>query len=52
MSRKGKFFLIWVKSQTTNKLSRSVEADRNVAFVSTNSLQSKLNITIKVFLYG
>ena len=29
---------------------RSVEADRNVAFVSTNSLQSKLNISISLIL--
>ena len=41
---------IWVKSQTTNAWSRSVKADRNVAFVLTNSLQSKLKITITLIL--
>ena len=38
---------IWVKSQTTNAWPRSVEADRNIAFMSKNSLQSKFKFTIR-----
>ena len=40
--------IIWVKSPTTNVWSRSVDTDRNVAFVSTNSFQRKLTITIYI----
>ena len=36
--------------RTTDSESRSVEADRNVAFVLTNALQSKLKIIINLIL--
>ena len=42
------FYLLWSEFVETNAMFRSASTDLDHAFVSTNSLQSKLNISINL----